>query len=62
MKKLLKMLKVTIKCIQSSCREFYLKHFKLHCPACGGVLDSVWLDMKLDKEVYECRDCGEQWI
>lgn len=35
---------------------------KTTCPKCGGIMDSVFLDMKFDKLVYECRDCKEQFI
>lgn len=43
-------------------KRAYEKYFKHHCPDCGGVMDSVCLDMKLDRLVYECRDCGMEWV
>lgn len=43
-------------------KRFYEKHFKSHCPDCGGVMDDVMLDMVFDGLVYECRDCGKRWI
>ena len=41
---------------------FYNKCFKVHCPNCGGIMDSVFLDIKINKMVYECRDCGERFV
>ena len=41
---------------------FWEKHFKPHCPDCGGVMDDEMLDMILDKLVYKCRDCGKEWV
>ena len=41
---------------------FWEKHFKPHCPDCGGVMDVEMLDMILDKLVYKCRDCGKEWV
>lgn len=43
-------------------KMFYNKHFKSHCPECGGIMDSVFLDMEFDKLVYECRDCKKLFI
>ena len=42
--------------------NFYYKHFKCHCPDCGGVMDRAFYDMKIGKLVYKCRDCGEEWV
>lgn len=42
--------------------RFFEKIFKLHCPSCGGVLDSAFLDMEIDHVVYKCRNCGKEWI
>lgn len=43
-------------------KTFYNKHFKSHCPKCGGIMDDAFLDMEFDKLVYECRDCKELFI
>ena len=43
-------------------KKFYNKYFKLHCPKCDGIMDSVFFDMEFDKLVYECRDCGKQFM
>jgi tRNA(Ile2) C34 agmatinyltransferase TiaS len=43
-------------------KRFYEKHFKSHCPDCGGVLDSIGVDMKWGRMVYECRRCKRWWI
>ena len=42
-------------------KEFYNTHFKHHCPDCDGIMDSEFLDMKIDKLVYKCRVCGKEW-
>lgn len=42
--------------------RLYEKYLKQHCPDCGGVMDSVMLDMQLDSLVYECRMCGKRWV
>lgn len=42
--------------------KFYDKFFKSHCPECGGIMDSVFFDMEINKMVYECRDCGMQFV
>jgi uncharacterized Zn finger protein len=36
--------------------------FKLKCPNCGGEMCSIFLDMEIDKFVYECKKCGKRWI
>ena len=43
-------------------KRTYEKYFKLHCQNCGGVCDAEMLDMVLDRMMYKCRDCGEEWI
>lgn len=43
-------------------KTFYYKCFKSHCPDCGGTMDSVYFDMFLDRQVYKCRNCGEEWV
>lgn len=48
--------------IIKSLKRFYEKHFKHHCPKCGGVLDVAWHDIKWDRLVYECRECKERWM
>lgn len=47
-----------IKCL----KRLYEKYLKRHCPDCGGVMDSVMLDMELDEMVYQCRKCKKEWI
>lgn len=39
-------------------REF----FKLKCPNCDGEMCSIFLDMEIDKVVYECKKCEKRWI
>ncbi len=41
---------------------FWEKHFKPHCPDCGGVMDVDQFDMELDKVVYTCRVCNKEWV
>lgn len=43
-------------------KRVYEKYFKSHCPDCNGVMDSIYLDMKFDHLVYECRKCKKRWM
>lgn len=43
-------------------KEIYNTYFKPHCPACDGVMDSAYFNVKRDCMVYKCRDCGKEWI
>ena len=43
-------------------KKFYEKHFKAHCPDCGGVMDGDQLDMTINKIIYTCRECGKEWF
>lgn len=43
-------------------KTLYEKIFKLHCPICGGIMDSEMYDMDIDHMVYKCRECEEEWI
>ena len=43
-------------------KKFYEKHFKTHCPDCGGVMDGDQLDMTINKIIYTCRECGKEWF
>ncbi len=36
--------------------------FSLHCPDCGGRLKEDFSDMKFDRTVYKCTDCGKRWL
>lgn len=47
--------------IRKKIKDFYNNHIKSHCPDCDGIMDSEFLDMKLDKMVYKCRNCGKEW-
>lgn len=49
-------------CIINCLKRIYEKHLKSHCPDCGSVMDSVWLDMTFDRMVYECRECKKRWM
>ena len=33
--------------------------FSLHCPECGGIMKSEYLDMEIDHIVYKCEKCGK---
>lgn len=43
-------------------KNFYYKYLKCHCPDCDGVMDSVFYNGKIEKLVYKCRDCGNEWV
>ena len=43
-------------------KRIYEKYFKSHCPYCNEVMDAIFLDMSLDRLVYECRKCGKMWV
>ena len=34
----------------------------LHCPECGGIMESEFLDIEIDKMVYKCTKCGKEWF
>lgn len=33
-----------------------------HCPNCGGILKAKMLDSEVDKLVYICSECKEEFI
>ena len=35
---------------------------KPRCPRCGGELHSTFFDFTIDKQVYKCSKCGEEYI
>ena len=35
---------------------------KPKCPDCGGKMTYVYYDAEIDRNVYKCEDCGEEWI
>lgn len=43
-------------------KRFWERHFKPHCPDCGGVMDGDQFDMEIDKVVYTCRICNKEWV
>lgn len=48
--------------IISYLKSAFERFFKHDCPGCGGVMDSEFLDMTLDRMVYKCRKCGKRWV
>lgn len=36
--------------------------FKLKCPHCNGDMKSEYYDMRFDRTVYKCENCGKEWI
>lgn len=43
-------------------KRFWNKHFKPHCPECGGIMDHEFTDVIHHVEVFQCRDCEKEWI
>ena len=39
-----------------------VENYTCRCPKCNGIMHIEFYDMKIDKQVYQCNVCGEEWV